>query len=129
MDFVQDFAGAQQDMSAALVSTIRAATRVSAEDVDFHRTSSPAVGKSVDRETARLLSLAERLLRQSITDFGVSLSGLDSLDNSWNLIVDAVDHLLERSDTCLDEFNGRFKQQIATAQPDVRQWDTAIDSN
>jgi len=114
-----DFAAGQQSISAALVSTTRAATQISAEDIAFHRSSDVTVASLLDRENARLLSLVQGLLRSAASTSQPKLTDIESVDSNWAAVVDTVDSLLERSDTCLDEYNGRFKQQSPRPQTDV----------
>lgn len=121
MDFTTDFASAQQNISVALVSTTRTATQISAEDVTFHRASSANVARLLDSQNARLLALAEQLLRSATSTFRAHLTDVESIDSHWNNVVDAIDSLLERSDTCLDEYNGRFKNQPTQQSDEVCQ--------
>lgn len=120
MDLSRDFNASQQDISTALINTIRVATRIAAEDVTFHRSSSSTFENSINSQTVRLLSLVEQLLHRAIPNFQARLVSLDSVDTTWPVIVDAVDGLLERSDTCLDEINGRFRRHFEDRPAHVR---------
>lgn len=120
MDFSNGFASAQDDISQALVGTTRSATQLSAEDLPFHRSLNPKVASSLDAQSSRLLSIAQRLLRRSASSRSgdpFELTDAESIDSNWRSLVDAADSLLERTDTCLDEFNGLVKQ--ATSQEDA----------
>ncbi len=106
-----DFASTQEAILASLVSTTRSVTRISAEDIPFHRSLDPSVASSLDRQNIRLLSLVEELLRSSTSadSIRLPLPGADSIDSGWRTIVDVVDGLLEKADTSLDEFAGLRK--------------------
>jgi len=122
MDFIQDFRLAQEAISAALVNTTRAVAQVAAEDIAFHRSSDPAIGSSLDQQNMRLLTLAEKLLRLSAVAPDAeypSLSNVEAVDTSWTWIEDALDNLLERADTSLDEFTGLVKKHSPLRQPEV----------
>lgn len=113
MDFAKDFASAQDEISQALISTTRAVSQLCAEDIPFHRSLDRTIGPSLDEQSSRLLSFAQKLLRRSGAIHAserFELSDVESIDNNWRTFVDAVDGLLERTDTCLDEFNGLVKQ-------------------
>jgi len=118
MSFFQDFAAAQQTISNALINTTRTTSAIGSEDPDFHRSSNPKVGSLLDSQTQRLLSLAEKLLKNaSSTANTIRLGGdIEEIDSNWRRIVDSVDSLLERADTCLDEFSGIRKQQDASSR-------------
>lgn len=119
MDSTRDFRFAQEDIQTALVNTTRAATRISVEDITFHRASNATVSRSLGQQNSRLLSLADRLLRTSVAGYRTNLSTIDGLDNNWPAITDAIDNLLERCDTYLDEFKGLFRQPGSRTQVDV----------
>lgn len=120
MDVAKDFASAQDEISQALISTTRAVSQLCAEDIPFHRSLDRTIGPSLDEQSSRLLSFAQKLLRRSGALHGserFELSDVESIDNNWRTLVDAVDGLFERTDTCLDEFNGLVKQ--ATPRDDA----------
>lgn len=110
MDDFQEF---QQTVQSALVQTTRSTTTLCAEDLGFHRSLDPKLGSALDRQNARLLSLAERLLGSAAAGsevVGPKLDDLDAVDANWRGVVDVVDSLLERADTSLDEFTGIVKR-------------------
>lgn len=110
MDDLQAFQKTVQD---ALVQTTRSATALCAEDLGFHRSLDPTLGTALDRQNARLLSLAERLLGSAAAGsevVGPKLEDQDAVDANWRAVVDVVDSLLERADTSLDEFTGIVKR-------------------
>ncbi|KAI0439469.1 ribonuclease H-like domain-containing protein [Xylaria telfairii] len=112
----QDFKSLQEMVQNALVSTTRLTNQVAAEDLGFQRTSNPAVGEDLDDIAAHLLALTSSLLRSATrgTDVaGPSLEDVDDVDVHWSRIVDVLDNLLEKADTCLDEYTGAIKRKAA----------------
>ncbi|KAA8566643.1 hypothetical protein EYC84_009182 [Monilinia fructicola] len=72
------------------------------------------VGNALDQQNARLLALANELLKSAGSVSGLKVSTLedvDDVDNNWRNVVDVVDSLLEKTDTCLDEYTGIIKRK------------------
>jgi exosome complex exonuclease RRP6 len=114
MDPTQDFKSLQDQIQAALISTTRTTGQISSEDLAFQRSLNPEVGTALDEQSERLLSLATALLKSaaSISQLRApALEEADDVDNNWRGIVDVVDSLLEKSDTCLDEYTGVIKRK------------------
>lgn len=110
---MDSFKALQDSISQALVSTTRAATRLSATDIPFQRSLDPAVGTALDEQNARLLQLAQRLLANAAASsdaVGPKLPDVDAIDVNWKAIIDVVDSLLEKADTSLDEYTGVVKR-------------------
>ncbi|APA14304.1 hypothetical protein SS1G_11882 [Sclerotinia sclerotiorum 1980 UF-70] len=110
-----DFQSLQDEVQAALVSTIKTAGYISTEDLGFHRSLNPEVGSALDEQNARLLALANDLLKSAGTVSGLRvpiLEDADDVDNNWRSVVDVVDSLLEKTDTCLDEYTGIIKRKL-----------------
>lgn len=110
---MDDFQAFQKTVQDALVQTTRSSTALCAEDLGFHRSLDSELGTALDRENARLLSLAERLLGSAAAGsevVGPKLADYDAVDANWRAVVDVVDSLLERADTSLDEFTGIVKR-------------------
>ncbi|KAI0099683.1 ribonuclease H-like domain-containing protein [Nemania sp. FL0031] len=119
----QDFKSFQETVQGALVSTTRLANQVAAEDLSFQRTSNPAVAEELDDVSFRLLTLTSSLLQSAAKGTNVagpSLEDADDVDVHWSRIVDVLDNLLEKADTCLDEYTGAIKRKAAPVdQPAV----------
>jgi exosome complex exonuclease RRP6 len=120
-----DFASLQSAISSALVSTTRSASALANEDLPFHRSLDTTLGTKLDRQNARLLSLASGLLgvARPATETvrrPPSLRDVEGIENNWRAVVDVVDSLLERADTALDEFTGAVKRLSPGA--DVQVW-------
>jgi exosome complex exonuclease RRP6 len=116
MAFSQDFKSFQESIQNALVTTTRLANQIAAEDLSFQRTSNPAVAEELDDVSSRLLTLTSSLLQSAAkgTDVaGPSLEDADDVDVHWSRIVDILDNLLEKADTCLDEYTGAIKRKSA----------------
>ncbi|KAI6987960.1 hypothetical protein KC332_g8291 [Hortaea werneckii] len=115
-----DFASLQSSIQSALVQTTRTSSQLAAEDLSFHRSLSSNLGSNLDRQNARLLSIADRLLGSATTDPAATsvrssstaprLSDIEAVEGNWRAVVDVVDSLLERADTALDEFTGAVKR-------------------
>ena len=113
MSAESSFKSIQDAVSACLIGTTRAAGQLASEDLAFHRSSDPGVTPFLDSQNARLLDLAQKLIRHATfgADVSVSeLSDLEALEDNWKGIVDVVDNLLEKADACLDEYTGTIKK-------------------
>ncbi|RDW73902.1 hypothetical protein BP5796_07344 [Coleophoma crateriformis] len=114
MDQTQDFKSLQDQIQAALIATTRSAGQISSEDLGFQRSINAEVGPALDEQSARLLALSTSLLKSaaSIADLKVpKFEDTDDVENNWRSIVDVVDSLLEKTDTCLDEYTGVIKRK------------------
>jgi exosome complex exonuclease RRP6 len=114
MDRTQDFKSLQDQIQTALLATTRVSSQISSEDLGFQRSLDPKVGTSLDEQTTRLLELSSGLLKSaaSIAELQPSvLEDADDVDSNWHSIVDIVDSLLEKTDTCLDEYTGVIKRK------------------
>lgn len=114
MDPPQNFKSLQDQIQTALISTTRTSGQISAEDLTFIRSLDPAVGIALTEQSERLLALSTSLLKSaaSISQLNApSLEDLDDVENNWKPIVDVVDSLLEKADTCLDEYTGVRKRK------------------
>ena len=96
-------------ISLALIDTTRTAAQISNEDLAFQRSSNPSIVPLLERQSSRLLGLAQRLIRSSALGSeinGPHIVNADSVEDKWSEIVDVVDNLLEKADACLDELSG-----------------------
>lgn len=109
----RDFKAFQDGILGHLMNTTRTAGQIASEDLAFHRSSDPSITQLLDKENARLLSLARSLLSNATTGTEISAPGLpdaDAVDDNWQGIVDVVDNILEKTDSCLDEYTGVIKR-------------------
>jgi exosome complex exonuclease RRP6 len=114
MDETQDFKSLQDQIQAALIVTTRTTSQISSEDLGFQRSFNPEVGTALDEQSERLLSLAGALLKSAVSISELRapvLQDADDVENNWRGVVDVIDSLLEKSDTCLDEYTGVIKRK------------------
>ena len=119
MEAPPGFKSLQDAIQAALISTTRTVGQISAEDLGFHRSLNPEVGTALDEQNARLLGLSSSILQSAaaLTESNApELQEVDDVDNNWRGVVDVVDSLLERADTCLDEYTGVIKRKASPAE-------------
>ncbi|KAI1435837.1 ribonuclease H-like domain-containing protein [Xylaria sp. CBS 124048] len=119
MEPSQNFKSLQTTIQSALVSTTRLANQIAAEDLSFQRTSNPAVAEDLDDISSRFLTLTSSLLRSATRGTDIPETGLedaDDVDVHWSRIVDVLDNLLEKADTCLDEYTGAIKRKVALVE-------------
>ncbi|EEH17321.1 hypothetical protein PABG_07482 [Paracoccidioides brasiliensis Pb03] len=113
MEIAKDFASYEEQAKTALVKTVRSATQVSSQDLNFHRSLNEDISESVDEQSARLLNLTNSILKVATSGSGLRIPELhneDDLEDNWRSIVDVIDELLEKADACLDEFTGVIKK-------------------
>ncbi|KAF1920592.1 ribonuclease H-like domain-containing protein [Ampelomyces quisqualis] len=116
---MDSFKTLQDEISKALVSTTRSASRIAAADIDFQRSLNPHVGSQLDVQNARLLHLAQRLLDNAAASsdaVGPKLPDVEAVDGNWRGVVDVIDSLLEKADTSLDEYTGVVKRLTPSAE-------------
>ena len=122
MDASQGFKSLQDKIQSALVSTTKSANGLANEDLSFLRTVDPAVASKLDDNTARLVRLSEDLLKSAgkfVGQRAPSIEDADDIDISWRGVVDVIDTLLEKADTCLDEYTGLIKRKDAPTADSV----------
>ncbi|KAK8088407.1 Exosome complex exonuclease [Apiospora hydei] len=131
-----DFTSIQAQIQSALVATTRTANQLAAEDLGFHRSSNPTVDEQLDETSERLLTLSSDLLKSATksTDLKApELEDADDVEVHWSRIVDVIDTLLEKADTCLDEYTGLVKRKAApteeATQPKKPKTFTALDAS
>jgi exosome complex exonuclease RRP6 len=113
-DIAGDFSSFQDDVYSAIMSTVKAASALASTDIPFQRSSDPDFASTADATSARILSFANQLLRSAAGGSDVEppvLKDEDDIENKWRDIVEVADFLLERADTCLDEYTGAIKQK------------------
>ncbi|KAK6209071.1 Mitochondrial distribution and morphology protein 35 [Pestalotiopsis sp. IQ-011] len=119
----QDFKSTQEKVQGALVKATRTSNSIATEDLNFQRRSNPAAGEALDEASERLLALSTSLLKSATKGTNHSaprLEDADDVDAHWTRIVDVIDTLLEKADTCLDEYTGLVKRKLAPSEDTVR---------
>ncbi|TVY30853.1 Exosome complex exonuclease [Lachnellula hyalina] len=114
MEQTLDFKSLQEQVQASLIATTRTTGQISSEDLAFQRSLNREVGTALDEQSNRLLDLSSQLLKSatSISDLRApALEELDDVENNWRSVVDVIDSLLEKTDTCLDEYTGMIKRK------------------
>ncbi|KAF5360491.1 hypothetical protein D9756_004521 [Leucocoprinus leucothites] len=105
--------------SSALKATRNAATLPA--DINFYRSLDTGVARDIDNISSRVLNMTNRLLELSSSiDQNTASKGKgkgkarledkdDVVDDFHSLVVDVMDQLFERTDSCLDQAMGRSK--------------------
>jgi exosome complex exonuclease RRP6 len=122
MDNSEQFKALQERIQKALVATTRTVNSLANEDLSFQRTANSEVADQLEEHDARLRGLSERLLKSAAKVTGQKAPTLqepDDVDTYYKSIVDVIDGLLERADTCLDEFTGFVKRKEASGADNV----------
>ncbi|KAG0128426.1 ribonuclease H-like domain-containing protein [Tuber indicum] len=117
------FSEMQDRLLAAVVATVKTSSGLAAEDVDFHRASNSEFGPSLDDCNERILAITNRLLASATCGSNISapkLKEADDVENHWTKIVEVIDDLLEKADTCLDEYTGAIKERNPVPFPGAR---------
>ncbi|KAI5842547.1 ribonuclease H-like domain-containing protein [Morchella snyderi] len=112
----------QDTLFSRVVATVKTAGAIAASDVSFQRSSDPAFNAGLDEVSARILALANQLLRAAARGSPeiaapARMRDVDDVENGWGGVVEVVDYLLEKADTCLDEYTGAIKQKYPTPLP------------
>lgn len=123
LDPTTSFAPFQDAVFADVMSTVKIANTLAMNDLEFQRASEPGFAEALDRTQQRILDLTNLLLKSAAEGSDVTAPRLDDEDdveNKWSSIVDVTDFLLERADTCLDEYTGAIKQKHPEPLPGAR---------
>lgn len=117
MESRQDFKSLQEGVQKPLLSVVKAANRIAAQDLSFQRTISSEAAQQLDDVSARLLKISTKLLESAASACGVKgvkLDDVEDVEMKWQGIVDVVDSVLEKADTALDEYTGLIKRRDPT---------------
>ena len=122
----ESFDALQKSLKTALISTTRTTSALCAEDLPFQRSLDSDFARDLDAQNARLLGLAETLLKVAEPAPNANANGkggdrvraprlgdAEELDAKWREVVDVVDSLLERTDGVLDEVKGLLRKGAA----------------
>lgn len=114
MGHFQDFPALQNDIQKSLVSTVKMANRIGAEDLGFQRTVHPDVAQRLDDASERMLGISSRLLQSAAKACAVKaprLEDAEDVEMNWRAVVDVLDSVLEKADTAMDEYTGLVKRK------------------
>ncbi|KAG9237851.1 ribonuclease H-like domain-containing protein [Amylocarpus encephaloides] len=117
MDQSQDFKSMQEQVQTALIAATRTVGHLASEDLAFQRSLHPDVGTALNEQSERLLALSNSLIKSatSLSDLRVPvLEDFEDVESNWRSVVDVIDSLLEKTDTCLDEYSGMIKRKDNT---------------
>ncbi|KAI6147295.1 ribonuclease H-like domain-containing protein [Pisolithus tinctorius] len=114
--------------SNALQATALDATSLAASslppDLAFHRSMDQSLAHDLDSLSTRVLELTNRIIRLSNKDNAANFGRLedeeDVVDEFSRNVVDAMEGMLERTDSALDEFLGRKKAPAIQNEPKKR---------
>jgi exosome complex exonuclease RRP6 len=123
MDSSQELKPLRDAVQSALVTVTRSTNALANEDLQFQRTVHPSVATRLDQNTERLLQLAGGVLKSAAkltAQHEPRLDDVDDVEINWKGIVDVIDSLLEKADTCLDEYTGLVKRKDAPTAEAVR---------
>ncbi|XP_006462303.1 hypothetical protein AGABI2DRAFT_186278 [Agaricus bisporus var. bisporus H97] len=121
--------------STKLQTAALAATRTAAglpADIGFYRSIDSGLAHDIDAVSSRVLNLTNRLLQYSSSVNPQAAKGNrkgktkledqdDVADNFHSLVVDVMDQLFERTDSCLDQILGRNKAPAISINPPAPQ--------
>ncbi|AEY95518.1 FACL001Cp [Eremothecium gossypii FDAG1] len=85
-----------------IVSAIRAAAALSAQDIDFYRSLHPSVGQELDDTSATVVSLINELLLSVDENNNELKPGRDNFEDSWKELSNVMDNIFEKSDHAFD---------------------------
>jgi len=112
----KDFNALREAVQSALVTVTRSVNALANEDIQFQRTAHPTVAAKLDKNTDCLLRLANGVIKSAAKLTGqrtTTLEDVDDIEIQWKGVVDVIDSLLEKADTCLDEYTGLIKRKDA----------------
>lgn len=114
LDPTTSFTPFQDAVFSDVMSAVKSASALASNDLDFHRSSDPTFAAALDATQKRILDLTYALLKSAADGSDIAaprLTSEDDVDDKWPAVVDVADFLLERADTCLDEYTGAIKQK------------------
>ncbi|KAJ4293007.1 exosome nuclease subunit [Collariella sp. IMI 366227] len=116
MESSQDLKPLRDAVQSALVTVTRSVNSLANEDLQFQRTVHPSVAMRLDKNTDHMFKLASGVLKSAAgltAQREVRLDDADDVEIQWKGVVDVIDSLLEKADTCLDEYTGLIKRKDA----------------
>lgn len=102
-----------QSVFTNLVGTIRAASGLAANDVGFYRKLDKTLDKSVNANSAELLSIATDIMQAVVPGDVNELT--DNVTDHWNDISHALDTMVEKIEIALDQYKKQGNQLQAPA--------------
>lgn len=109
-----------------LVGTVRAASALSAQDLDFFKSLDSDISKSVEGSSSKLLNLINEVLLSIDENNDTIEYGKDNFQESWKDIGDIMDNLFEKSDHAFDALK---RNSINQGNSNVQYLDDSSRSN
>ncbi|KAG0351954.1 hypothetical protein BC939DRAFT_415295 [Gamsiella multidivaricata] len=109
-NIVADFETWQTSLFGILVKATRAANAIPASDVSFYKTLDHSFAENMNDASTATLDLCNGLLRQAAGHQTEQLKDGDDVADRYDIIVDAVDNMLEKVDVALDEMKAPRKK-------------------
>ncbi|KAG0200226.1 exosome nuclease subunit [Mortierella sp. GBA30] len=109
-NIIADFEAWQSALFSTLVKATKAANAIPANDVAFYRTLDRTFAANMDDASNATLELCNNLLLQAGGPEGQVLGDSDDIKDRFDIVVDAVDNMLEKVDVALDEMRSPRKK-------------------
>ncbi|ORY77719.1 ribonuclease H-like domain-containing protein, partial [Protomyces lactucae-debilis] len=105
--------GIEEAISVSLQGAIKAATLLGQNDLAFHTSLDTQFSNSLQDTHAQLLSLTSSILDYVSPGGFEALQEIKAVETRWGDLIDVVDHLLEQTDTALEETRQRKVKEAA----------------
>ncbi|TPX70598.1 hypothetical protein SpCBS45565_g01630 [Spizellomyces sp. 'palustris'] len=111
-----NFEAYQNSLFAALTQVTKATNFLKANELTFYKSLSPNFDERLTKTGDNLLGLCNDLLAHAAAGSTIggdrfsSFEDVEDVVDHYDTVVDTVDNLLEKADTCLDEVTGRIKR-------------------
>lgn len=102
---------ATDELLPKIVSTVRSASALAAQDVDFYRSLDKNVAKSLTKTSAELAAMINNTLLCIDQNSTLLKEGKEALDNACKDFSNIMDNLFEKSDRSLDILRGKGAEQ------------------
>lgn len=115
----EDVTAEHRALFTSLMSLIRSASAIFSLDVDFIRAADREVGEELDVQSARILTLVNRILGAS-TGESPNFKSLEDLLRRWNIVEQCFDSLADKFEVALKEPSALVGQNVPkppTSQP------------
>lgn len=100
MDPEENFTAFQDGVFNSIMSSVQTSGRIAAEDVSFQRSSNPDFNAALDETSARILALANQLLKSASRGSDLDppkMADIDDVDTKWDNAVEIIDLMLEKA--------------------------------
>ncbi|KAF9435230.1 exosome nuclease subunit [Entomortierella beljakovae] len=115
-NILTDFDAWQAALFATLVKATKAANAIPASDVTFYRTFDRTFASDMEDISISTLDMCNELMRQAGGPSTVELKDSDDVNDSFDIVTDVVDNMLEKVDVALDDMKAPRKKGIFIPQ-------------